>query len=59
LKRFLHTLAFINLSIGIRLGGEEFLVLLIHVVPDYSPEIAEKIRSAVQQKKMHTTAGFI
>jgi diguanylate cyclase (GGDEF)-like protein len=43
----------------IRFGGEEFLVLLMDIEPDYSMEIAEKIRITVEQNKIHATAGFI
>jgi len=43
----------------IRFGGEEFLVLLMDIETDYSIAIAEKIRIAVEQNKIHTTGGFI
>jgi len=43
----------------IRFGGEEFLVLLMDVGYDYSMDIAEKIRVAVEQKKIQTIGGFL
>ena len=48
-----------NSDLVIRFGGEEFLVLLMDAAPDYSLEIAEKIRHAVEQKKIHITDGFL
>ena len=46
-------------DLTIRFGGEEFLVLLMDIVPNCSVEISEKIRLAVEQKKIYTTGGFI
>ncbi len=43
----------------IRYGGEEFLVLLIDTHPEDSPEVAEKIRHAVEEAKVKITGGFI
>ncbi len=43
----------------IRYGGEEFLVLLIDTHPEDSPEVAEKIRHAVEETKVKITGGFI
>ncbi|MGO9952010.1 MAG: GGDEF domain-containing protein, partial [Dissulfurispiraceae bacterium] len=46
-------------DLTIRFGGEEFLVLLMDIIPECSVEVAEKIRLAIEQKKVHTTGGFV
>lgn len=43
----------------IRFGGEEFLVLLLDIQPEASFEIANKIRAAIEQTKVHITGGVI
>jgi two-component system cell cycle response regulator len=48
-----------NSDIVIRFGGEEFLVLLLDIQPEDSFEIAQKIRTAVEQKKIKISSGFI
>jgi len=37
-------------DIAIRFGGEEFLILLMDVQPEYSVHVAERMRSAVESK---------
>ncbi len=41
-----------------RWGGEEFVCLVLHIMPDQVPAIADKVRTAVEQRSIGTDQGI-